>query len=526
VSNTNVATAGLYRTDVDNSQRVHDFQRLRFDNWFGFVTGNFAGTTTSRKLSAGYATTFGGEEGNGIFLGTWFNGNILSRTGGETQTLVVTDDLWLQDQTQTVTTTSYAAGWANSTNQLDLLIGLPGSNPMAFRVGFFQSWTADTRPSARNLVVTDNKDGTVRYQDEVIDYINHAGHLRPMIGWGMTLNMEEGRSLTPFVNASLDIYRSQNFGSYQSYWRVNNAVTGDHMTEFATGHVENYIAPVISLGTGFAFNNRFSVRLQYDLNFRLYDSDYDVGGFSGNSSGRVSWTGGSGNTYINNQDARWGQEWSDNRAVLNFSDMTFWSHSFIPQIRFATTPAENFRIGLQVRVPTAITLVEGSTYIETRQIVRDNRNDIYVRNAVTETITRTNGSTTDATTLTINPDIAIGASFQLVPERFAINAGLMLFPFSYSNVATRTAPYGNVGSITTTKVWDSNNVLVEDNVTVNTSLAADSVQTSSTWGQFNGNVRAGFVFDFSPQASLDLVATASFFTIDVTTLNVLFTVKF
>ena len=62
-SNTNSATAGLYKTDVDKATHVHDYTDVSINKWAGFIGG---GIDNGFPIQLGFAKKFGGgEEGSG-----------------------------------------------------------------------------------------------------------------------------------------------------------------------------------------------------------------------------------------------------------------------------------------------------------------------------------------------------------------------------------------------------------------------------------------------------------------------------
>jgi hypothetical protein len=512
----------LFRTDVDNSQRYHDFHRVQFDNNFGFVTASTQ-VAGLNKLSAGYATRFGGEDGDSVYLGTWFHGNFFRQEQGNNArsvrtTIVGTDVINDQTQNQILTTTDYSDNaFIHATNQVDVLLGVAG---MGIKVGFFQSWASDKNPASpsRNLIETDFTDGRVRHQNEVVEYTRQQGIFIPSIGWGMIIG-----SLRPYVNMGLHIYSDKQIDNFRpSYVAVNGEKVGFNNITFGAGHNRGWLAPDINIGSNMVLDGGVTVGIDYRLNFRIYNNDYDVAGFSGTANGPVSWTSGSSNI-ING----WNYTQETREAVLAFADTSRMAHTINPLFQVIRDPAENLRLGFLMRAPVTITTETQNNYSETRNLTlfRADHNE-YLPNARTEIVTRTNSGETQTTTVDIFPRLSVGATYQLVPNRFTVNAGITAHPVRYTYSSIVRAPNG-VTSTTTTVVRDTNGDITSENVTINTNtIAQDELDFGPRWQSFSGTAFGGFEFRFSQQASLDLFASSSFFTVNAANLNVLLTFKF
>ena len=531
-SNTYRATAGLFRNEVDNFADTRYWSNVTFDKWFGFATGgqttgaNVTGGTGAgaiTKGSLGYAGKFGN-----LYLGAWYNGNITQITGGSAvQTITGTDDPVTQTQTSTVTATTYASAWANSTNQLSLLFGI---GDMGFKVGFFESLATDKNPAAptagRAYTVTDTHDGVIGYANETVEYSLLGGYLRPSLGWGMSVS-----GFKPYVDLAFDIYQEEKIDSSKNYTTANGQIVGAETTTAYAGWNRGYIAPDLTVGAdidipGSAFTS--TVGLKYGLNFRLYNNSYDVAGFSGNAKGPVNWNN-TGNTTVTRYIDR---TITATSATLTFADTTNWNHAITPSYKIAGEPLDGFKLGFKMTLPVTINARTQDNYSEaysnTRTVYNNNVN--LAQNTTQKTLTRNNNDLVETTTFGIALTANVGASYKLIPNRFTVNAGISATPLSYSHTVMKTSPNG-VRQTTTNTTVDGYGVTTAETVTVTTTpplYNPDSVDRRDTWAQFTGSALVGFVFEFTPQLFVDLYATAAGanFNVNIANVNVLFGFKF
>jgi len=531
ISNTYSATAGVFTSDVDDSMNVHDYGNVEFEKWFGFVGG------TSNYLTLGYATNFGG-----IYLGTMFSGNFYSQDWSTKRTTMTGfDNIWNKNTNMIQTREEYldeAMGVSN--NDFNVLIGVAG---MGIRVGFYQYWASDKNdaPNWLNgtnaIVTTDYKDGRVDYEREVVDYLNRDTFLMPSIMWGMTIG-----PLTPYVGIGLGFSGNRYVSDVrETYTAYNGKRVGEDVNHSFTN--AGYIAPNVLVGTGFDLNDNMTIGIEYALGLRIYSNDYDVAGFSGTADGTVVATGWNGSTYqsYTRKYEGWFYNTETRQATLNFTDTEFMSHRITPSFRYTNEAIENLKLGFTFELPIAISSMKQDRYTETRNTMKftQTNNQVYTTASVeTVTVTRGgnfydhNGETdierglTETSTFWIGPTFAIGASYNLIPGRFTVNAGVGGRPVSYSSRVEKVSPTG-VNEVTSVTETDTNGVVTGKNVTVNNNgVIADRLEVSSQWVGFSGGVNAGFAFNFTPNAALDLLASSNGFDVNATNVNVMFTFKF
>ena len=531
-SNTKRATAGVFSNSVDDFIDTRNWKGVSFDNWFGFATGNsatgtdlFASGTSDRainKASLGYARKFGG-----LYLGAWYNGNILQMKGNSSPTItkeiVGQDDDDAHTQTQTVTTTTYNDAYTNYTNQLQLLFGV-GS--MGFKVGFFESLAQNKNPAAsgRPYTVTDSMDGFIDYQNETVDYSQFGGHLRPTLSWGATFT--GAVTIKPFIDLGFDMYQDESIDNYISQYTTHNGrAIGSEQTSYS-GWNNGKLEPDAAAGADIVIPGETvtsTIGVKYNLNIWFYNNSYDAAGISDTAKGLVNWYGG---TTIVNRTLE--KNVTTTNMTLSYKDPTYWKHVATPSYKITGEPVSGFKLGVKVTVPVELILETEDSYQEQHQINKTvfNNNVNKSQNTTYTSVTRYNNGLDETTTITVKPVIGLGASYKLIPNRFTVNAGIEALPLSYTNKVKKSSPNG-VNSTTTTKTVDGNGVTINESVQVSPNYSADTLEITETWDQFAGAVKAGFVFEFTPQLFLDLYAgTTVNFDVNVSTVNVLFGFKF
>jgi hypothetical protein len=531
-SNTKKATAGVFSSSVDDFIDTRNWPGVSFEKWFGFVTGDRitgvdatdnSGDKTITRGSLGYAHKFGG-----LYLGAWYNGNILQMRGQPgpdiTKTISADDDRFTQTQTEITTTTQYSSAWTNSSNQLTLLLGV---GKHGIKLGFFESLAMNKNEGAsvRSIIETDTKDGYKDYTNETVEYSFTGGHLRPYLGWGTAF----GNSVTvkPYIDVAFDMYQQEKIDITRDYKTYNGKLAGDDTTTYHDGWNQGYYMPIGTVGSDFVKAGeviRTTIGIKYDFNMFLYNNDYDVSGISGKSTkGIVTWseTDTTVKQTITNTT-------TTNNAAFTFADRTNQNHTLTPSYKIDGEPASGLKLGFRATVPVTFSLDATDRYNEEYTITRIVYNDVEKsRNTTETTVARENKGLTETTTLTVTPTLGVGASYKLIPNRFTVNAGVYAVPLSYRNTTIKTSPNG-VNKITTTNKVDGNGVVIEEDVDLlDHDYIDDKVEHTETWNQFIGSVRAGFEFYFSPQFSVDLYAAASTdFDANISSLNVLFSFKF
>jgi hypothetical protein len=562
-SNQRNATATLYKNDVDNYLNVNNYSAVTFEKWFGFIHGTTIGTGATTRIGGAiepeemddtdaasilrnwmyspgdYANLFRGNLGfatnvGPLYLGLRYYGNAFEDTGGDdVLTKTPTYDPDTQQLTSLTEETEFADQWHNSTNQIDILIGIAN---MGFRVGFFESMAikAGESSSERPFIKTDNRNGSITYVNETDEYSDFGGWLRPSLQWGTVLDLA-GLTIKPRVGAAFGIFQHQKIDNYVEEYTASFSSTPSKEVIHGAGYNKGLLRPEFTVGAdvGLAKKDTLSttITLDYTINFDIYDNDFSGSGFSGTAKGPVSWTEEKTATakYING-------ETTDKSGKLEYSDNTRFFHRIAPRLTLDNAVAEGLNIGLAVLLPTTITLGTEDKYSETKSYT-ETITYVPINSArgkvVEESTTHTPNGLTETTQFTISPSVRLGAKYALIPERFTVNAGIQLDPTAYIYKSVKESLNGS-GERKTSKTTDGDGVVVykEDSTELSNSLKESSTVTQ-TWNAFNGQVGGGFVFNFNEKAALDLWVNSgslsgnySNWNLDATTVNVMLILKF
>jgi hypothetical protein len=542
-SNLRNATSSLYKTDVDNFLNVNNWSQVNLDGWFGFLQGLTPQPNNAFRGNLGYATKL-----NDLYLGFRYYGNIFQDTGGAvTVTLTPQYDSDTQQLTQLTETTNYetnaANRWLQSTNQLDVLIGVAG---MGIKVGFFESMAV--RPTdgwaPRNFIKTDYKNGNISYQGEVIDYSNSQGYMQPSILWGTLLDVS-GLTLKPRAGVAFNIYQNTQMESYYDTYTTFNGtlVTPKNVNRSGTNY--GYLQPVISAGADLALPKKNDLgttfTLDYAVNFNAYNNDYGDSGFTGTAEGPVSWTGSraeetrvSGRTTTETQTLSFTGGQNENNNLYT----TRSSHTITPVITLDKTVTDSLSLGLKIQAPITVSAYSRDRYTDSKTITtvwNDDASNSADAKTITETTVHTPYGLTEQSEFKIVPSVRIGARYHLIPGRFTVNAGVQLDPCTWTHTTITNSRNGD-GARTITTVKNGDGVVTGKTDTTTftgdgtPAGGTDRSSVDSVWDPFNGSVAAGFLFSFNNNIALDFMVnsgiTSTNWWLNLTNVNVLFTFKF
>jgi hypothetical protein len=537
-SNQRGATATLYKSDVDNYLSVNNYSTVNFEKWFGFLHG-YAHDQQEWRGHLGFATNVGG-----LYLGLRYNGNIFQDTSsgeGETVTLTKEYNPDTQELVEFTETTTYGERWHNSTNQLDILIGVANQG---IRVGFYESMAINpnevgTDGSGNSVITkTDSQDGFVTYSMKTDEFSEFGGWMRPSLQWGTLLNVGN-LTVKPRVGAAFGIFQNKLINNYYENYETYNGTptttaTSKNNTLYRDGHNNGILRPEFKVGADIVLPKTetltTTVTIDYTMKFDIYDNDYSASGFSGTAKGLVSWEGAS--TTTNKAIDR---ETTTTAAHLYFSDKTGFYHSIAPRLTLDKSVADGLNVGLAILAPFSITMTSEDGYDENKEysVIKVYRP---ITNAESKTVTEFTehnyGKLTETTGFAIDPSVRLGAKYALIPGRFSVNAGIQLDPLAYRYRSEKITPNGNgIGLRTTSKTTDGDGVVTEKKDSADYDLGQEvSSSVEHKWDFFNGQVGGGFVFNFNENAALDLWVNSGDlnqdWNLNVTTVNVMVVLKF
>jgi len=516
-SNQVKATAGVFKTDVDNYMSVKSWDKVKFDKWFGFLGGSNDGT-----VNLGYATNLGE-----IYLGGFYTGNIFSSSTIETKKQTTTWDADLQQMLTKEDETEYPRTYDYTRNSIAALIGVAG---MGIKVGFLEDIKTYNTPynvsRDGTSTVTQNADGSITYTgNDSINYEESKADLIPSIQWGMKLNLGSGSYLTPRVTVSANFSRDILIDEYYETGRTesNGIFVGE---EKINRKEENGGHTVLNIGVGadYYLNDTTYIGIDYSIGLNFNGTDYSGPVKSGSIDG---WAGTHSVSSTQNFIDR---TVKDNGQILYAGEWSRTDHTITPAFYKTSTIGDGLKLGMLLRAPISIYSNTENNYSDTWTITETTYNDANLssQNTTTYTEIHTAGTLKEISYFGIAPTIGIGASYNLVPDRFTVNAGVNLNPISYQRKTTVTSQNGVSSKYEKTEQGsDDSKYTSSETMTVSEPTSVeDSVKYESSWTGFSGSVAAGFVFSFFNNFSLDLLVSNTGFNVNLTSLNVLFTFKF
>jgi len=527
-SNTKTSTAGIYANDVDYFINYHKWGNVFKDSgkWFGYVAGS------SSAAELGYAATFG----DGLYLGAQYKGYIvgIDDLGNDnyhvTRTLTPTyNAMDVLTQTEDKITYNYEKN-LNSNNNFLFLIGVA---KQGIKVGFSEEYKTDLNPGARgrDIIVTDYQDGRKDYTGATVKYQKEYGTLTPSLGWGTNIDIS-GANLMPYVDLSFAIHNDLIIDNHETYTSVNDTKQNIQGT-VDNGHNNGKLTPSIKIGANIDLPKKGStvtqLQLGYSVNFDLYSNDYSGSGFSDGSpvNGTVSWGG--GGQYVDRVTNTANSTVTSTNLTLNINEATSMKNTVTPGYKVIGEPFDNFKLGFAATVPVTFDFTTGNSY--SRQIQKSDTKYTggLQQNTVSNMETFNYNDKDDTTELGLSLTLALGAQYKLIPDRFTINAGISATPLSYSYKTEKTIP-NSVTSVSTTVTKQEDGDITANTKTVNFNPNnKDEVEVTDSWGAWKASVAGGFVFNFGPNAALDLGIVSSLqnsFNLNLTDVNVIFTFKF
>ena len=536
------ATAGVFTSDVDDSMDVLSYSGVEFEKWFGFVGVDSmehyeVNPATSQAdinvPSLGYAARFGG-----LYLGAFYQGNILSTSNAETKAVVSNYNLDNQLLTGRETTVTYSDQFTTSYNSLKVLIGVAG---MGIKVGFAEALRVWNYPEVATAVTEDANGVLKTYQNDFVDdYERINGRMVPSLEWGMNIDLG-GITFKPTLGVDFGIYRDTYIynvrgtasGNDYTYDTFNGEVTGPEQINYTNGAINDYLKPEISVGLGFDFASGASVGISYGIGFEIYSNDYDRAGFSGTALGTVSWGGNDVYSQTSNSPTIGGSP-AITRTIetgtLAIAEITNVEHSITPSFSYSKEIAENFNLGFYAEIPVGITVSSRSESYEWHHIVKTVYNNAVQRH-LGSTEERGNISKSgleETTEFSIGLETAVGASYALFPGRFTINAGFGINPFKYTNTTTTTSK-ASENRTSWVRTYDADDNLINEvvsfyepwtgnppgDVDATDDTVTDSVKVQNTWAPIEVYAAGGFTFTFNDNLALDMVVGGSGNTDDV-----------
>jgi hypothetical protein len=237
----------------------------------------------------------------------------------------------------------------------------------------------------------------------------------------------------------------------------------------------DFTEPSFGFTLGFDFGNGSTTVAEFDI-----VADAAIRSYNNNEKDGVYGAWSLDNTALG---PIWAQDWS-----ITAPDIFDLRITASPAFVYQSDLSEQLSIGFKVNVGAGYSMLT----------VTQELAEIGGTNSVTQE--------TSETTLRIVPELGAGASFRLLPNRFAVHAGFGIELFSYEQI-------------------DSEIKQTISGAFAGTAGAYESKVTEKTMGLPNARFAAGFTLNFTANAAMDLLAISKNLDIDETKLTVLFTLK-
>lgn len=510
VSPTQIATAGVFSTQVEDSMSVHNYGNIELGKWAGFVG------IDNNMASLGYAFKVGG-----LYLGLWYNGNFMSFDNTKEQKITTNYDINTQLKTLTETETRFESDNVTSDNSLQVLIGVAG---MGIKVGFHESIYQSLNPDEFYTKTVYENGMPTEFSGKIEEYSDINGVLTPSIEWGMSFG-----ALRPRVAFGLDFFRNNQVFDSRGPYEVNakGEIIGNTDVVNHSGRNANYIAPKALVGVEFDIKENTTIGLSYQFGVSIYDNDFsNAAGFGGSVKGTVENYSGSTNVTKNLA----GTSTSKN-ATVSIVERSNMSHVITPSFYHET--GDGFKLGFLAEVPFTIETESFSdeytkSYTDTKYV--DNVDKFRGSRTYSETVG--SAGTTNVTRLTIDPTLAVGASYPLIASKFTVNAGIKLSPLKFASATTNYSKAKDYDTVTTI-TYDADGKEVTksiSNTASNNPAVEDSQIVEQSWDYLGVAAAAGFTFNFSENMFVDMAVNggneSGSFVLNITNVKVLFGFKF
>jgi hypothetical protein len=402
-------------------------------------------------LAIGYSRRVGNLYIGGSYTGSLVNELFQRVTNQDILTLRKHDDLTentasttLRDQNDKT-----PSGETISNNDINVIVG---SGIFGIRLGF-----------SEYLKSIEDRRGS--NQLDIEDISSFESSFKPTLEMGLNIPVGAVR-VKPALRGAFDIHQYVNITEWE---RDYNDGTGDHY-RIERSLLLDYMEPSGGLSLGLDFGNSEHIRaemiLSGDIAFRLYNTNDNDGGWVNYklADHTLSPTPGSSETEF---------------LAPDIFDLRL---SGAPSFVFSGDLTPKFTLGFKAKVDFGFNLLE----------ITQTENTVTYPGGI-KTYTPGPEYVTSDTVFSVTPDFGLGVSYKLIPDHFALHAGLGIVLFSYREVKTEID-----GGATRT---------VKDMYLPSTKLAA------------------GLTLNFTETVAIDLMAIMSGLTFDSTKITALVTVK-
>jgi hypothetical protein len=485
-SPTNKASAGRFTTAVDNTL---DWGGATVDNWLAFAGWD------NDLFSLGYARKIGG-----IYLGAWYNGNVVASGETDTDFVRVDYDAFGNPTDELGGYVVAEQPWAYSNNRLGVLLGIAG---MGFKLDVRENYLSKDAPLA-DFVYLYNEDkeaGTKTVANEVSDYKYVKGWTDIYAGWGGLSLALGGLTLKPSAKLGVQLYADDQYAEFKGSQDAGGYVyTDTALASTQQGWNSSFVRPNIAVAASLGgLPAGLGVSLEYAINFDLYTSSYDLYGGSGSVAGDVGFYA------VKYSQTTPSASTSQTSRSVQIEEKTRIAHDITPALTYSTDLGDRAKFGLKLNLPFALgSKTSGGTYSETWGTSTSKPNGGVETKTETHEVKYQSGES-ETSTFGFAPKLSLGVQFAAIPDKLTFNFGVAS-GFAYDSEKTLTKPAG-VG-YKTEKVTEGNLVQKDEKTAGPIGSKVDTSYVKKGWSDLNAAISAGFSFQFSPNFLLDTYYTS------------------
>lgn len=463
-SSTNRATLGTINGDPDKFMSVHEFGTInKMENQFVLAGVDEYG------LVIGYSRMIGNLYVGGSYSGSLINELFQRVTNQDILTLSKHDELTENDVETSLRdqNNKTPSGETVSNNDINLILG---SGIFGIRLGFSEYLRGFE--DRRNINQLDVKDAST-----------FESSFKPTLELGLNIPAGSVR-VKPALRAAFDIHQYVSNTIWGREYTITDytavpITTTQNRYEIGRRFLMDYMEPSGGLSLGLDFGGSEHIRAEaifdMDVAYRIYKTNDKDGGWI---------------TYI--VDDRIPSPPSFVTREFLAPDIFDLRLTGAPAFVFSADTTPKLTLGFKAKVDFGYGLLNMT---QTDNSVSYNPNNAKVYTPIVEW-------TSSDTVLAVTPDLGLGVSYRLIPDHFALHAGLGIALFSYREVKTEY----------------TEKILATGVSTDNTKTIRDMYLPSTRLG-------AGLTLNFTEAVAIDLMAIMSGLSFDSTKITALITVK-
>jgi hypothetical protein len=408
-------------------------------------------------------------------------------------------------------------------NNIGVLLGI-GS--MGIKVGFYENlWSTDKyvwyyngkAQHAEASNITESVNGVETVKTDITGYNKSEGIMTPYLGWGIKLDLG-GLVIKPEVSAGLDIKLHEEKYSFagisaaikddaeipvdspnvtQNGVPVGAHTTGDYYKD------EGYLGLSGKIGAGVDFpvndGRQFGLGLFYGIAPRIYSRSYKSASGDETVAGIVY-------DVVNYTQTKVETTGTTKKTVSNasVSEQSYINHTVSPSFWYVNELSESVSLGINGLIDFGFesSSRRGSwtgTTIESYVAADGNLNNSYDSTQINTNY----WDNEDFSSFSVTPDIGMGVTWTVKPDRFTLNAGMSVRLPSYTSETRHTLP-NEAGFWKYDREYKDGSE--QHQVSINDAVGTKTETTVVTerWDPIRAGWNLGGAFSFTPNFVVDM----------------------